>query len=632
MIPNRSDSPILPDRLENWEQFAMELRLDSQTGRLRARWQCIPRLRRNMQLYETRDEGFAQLCHRRDRGQSVADFWRQKVVEDAQPRADWEPVNYRELALAHLASYLEPTCDRAAKHAAEKYEEISWEDGFSIARQVIYAQNQLVDFLKTYRRDGQATIQTYIQGILIKIIRAEASVGRASQWRLLCETSRKELRQALSKMGVGEAQISRMILARQCFKEVYVLNRVKNPQRKAGGRWPSPLNADFAAAADSYNAQKYLPSMPLEVMAGAEIGAEEMAALMQECIQALRNQFNSIMGATSLEEMTESFGYEATDGEGGGTRRRSPVMEASPDMWQSLEAELGESATAEVEAKLRAALRAALSSGDDLVEIRIGDSCWPCDRRKMLLMHYGLGMTEQQVADYLNINQCTVNRHINKSKKILLKTLTELSSPETWMKQYVSQWLKADYATPDRADLIQAALDKSLPKIPPQDQELLSLLYGRQMSISNIAQKMKIFPSDVAARLETAEANLHSDLLKTFDHWLKDYVKLWLTRFYRQPIELGLIQQLNALDTFTRDLLTLRYGQRRHETQIAGILGVDASQVPDLIGQGKIDLQENFAGWLGAELDIYLGRDKAGKIINSMVADFLELFYQKSSY
>ncbi|GAB4288045.1 MAG: hypothetical protein Fur0025_22050 [Oscillatoriaceae cyanobacterium] len=569
-----------------------------------------------MQLYETRDAGFAQLCDRTDQGESVADFWRQKVVE-RQSRADWEPVNYRELALAHLASYLEPTCDYVAKYAANNYQEICWEDGFAIAREVIYTQEQLADFLKTYRRDGQAAIKTYIQGILIKTIRAETEVGRYSQWRLLCQTSQKELRQALSKIGVKEAEISRIILARQCFKEVYVLNRVKNPQRRSGEKWPSPIDEDFAAAANSYNAQKYLPSMPLEVLAGAEIGSKKIADWMQQCIQCLRNRSNSIVRAVSLEEMAENSGYEATYGE--------TLLETLPDMWPSLEAELGQSATTEIEEKLRAALR----SGDDVMEIRIGDSCWPCDRRKMLLMHYGLGMTEQQVADYLTINQSNVSRLIGKYKKRLLQTLTELSRPEGWITKYVSQWLKADYAAPDRADLIQAALTQALPKISPQDQELLSLRYGRQLSISYIAQQKQISPSDVAARLETAETNLHSELFKTLDYWIKDYVKLWLTRFYQRPIEAGLIQQFNALDRFSRDMLTLRYGQRLSENQIADMFQIDAIQVLDMIGQGKTDLEENFADWLREELDISLGRDRYGKIINSIAEYFLNLFYQK---
>ncbi|WP_199248995.1 sigma factor-like helix-turn-helix DNA-binding protein [[Phormidium] sp. ETS-05] len=622
MIRNRSDSPILPDRPENWEQFATQLRLDSQSGRLRARWQCIPRLRRNMQLYETRDAGFAQLCDRPDQGESVADFWRQKVVE-RQSRADWEPANYRELALAHLASYLEPTCDYVAKYATNNYQEICWEDGFAIAREVIYTQEQLADFLKTYRRDGQATIKTYIQGILLRIIRAETSVGEYSQWRLLCQTSKKELRQALSKMGVKEVEISRMILARQCFKEVYVLNRVKHPQRKSGGKWPEPLKEDFGAAASSYNAQKYLPYMPVELLAGKEMEPQEMVALMRQCIQALRNQFNSITWVASLEEMMESFGYEARDGEGGGTRRRLPLPEASLDIWQSLEAEQGQSATTEIEEKLRAALR----SENDVMEIRIGDSCWPCDRRKMLLMHYGLGMTEQQVADYLTINQSNVSRLLCRYKKRLLQTLTELSRPQDWITKYVSQWLKADYAAPDRADLIQAALTQALPKIPPQDQELLSLRYGRQLSISYIAQQEQISPSDVAARLETAETNLHSYLFKELDQWIKDYVKLWLTQFYHQPIDAGLIQQLNALDRLSRDMLTLRYGQRLSENQIADMYQIDATQVLNIIGQGKTDLEDNFADWLREEVDISLGRDRYGKIINSIAAYFLNLFY-----
>ena len=539
---------------------------------------------------------------------------------ERQSRADWEPANYRELALAHLASYLEPTCDRAAKLAAERYQEINWEDAFSIARQVIYAQTQLVDFLRTYRRDGQATIKTYIQQILLRIIRSETSVGEYSQWRLLCQTSKKELRQALSKMGVKEVEISRMILARQCFKEVYVLNRVKHPQRKSGGKWPEPLKEDFGAAASSYNAQKYLPSIPVELLAGTEMESQEMVAVMRQCIQALRNQFNSIIRVASLEEMMESLGYEARDGGPEGS-----VTEPSADIWQSLEAELSQYSTTEIEEKLRAALR----SGDDVVEIRIGDSCWPCDRRKMLLMHYGLGMTEQQVADYLTINQSNVSRLLSKYKQRLLQTLTELSHPEGWITKYVSQWLKADYAAPDRADLIQAALTQALPKIPPQDQELLSLRYGRQLSISYIAQLGQISPSDVAARLETAETNLHSYLFKTFDHWIKDYVKLWLTRFYCQPVDAGLIQQFNALDRLSRNMLTLRYGQRLSEPQIADIFQIDATQVLDIIGQGKTDLEDNFADWLREELDISLGRDRYGKIINSIAAYFLNLFDQK---
>ena len=158
---NMDGIPSLPKRENNIDRFSMYLILNNQNSRLGLQWKSQRYLKRNMELYQQMNEAFFQLCIQRDKGISLALFWRNIVLDESQIKSDWEPENKRQLAWEHLASYFEERCYWAAKQICKEQDERSWEEYLCLARLVIYNPLKLREILVRYD-PNKANIETYI--------------------------------------------------------------------------------------------------------------------------------------------------------------------------------------------------------------------------------------------------------------------------------------------------------------------------------------------------------------------------------------------------------------------------------------------------------------------------------------
>jgi len=302
-LMNFDGIPKLPKRNNNIEKFSTYIMLSPQNKRLVIQWEYQLYLKRNIELYEKMNKRFASLCRRQDQGLGLAQFWQHIALNELQQPEDWEPANRRQLALEHLATYFEEKCYFAAKKVWKESREPSWEEYLCIARLIIYDNLKLKEILKKY--DSRAAkLDTYITKVLIKTIKHETDVGKFSCWRLLYKKSDKELKEALQRSGRNEPDISKLIFARKYFKQVYLVNKVKNPIRQAGKKWPEPDQEDFEQSAQCYNAEKLLPSAPHEVSASSSfVTGKQIQTWMEICITALKNYPKSITPCCSLEAL-----------------------------------------------------------------------------------------------------------------------------------------------------------------------------------------------------------------------------------------------------------------------------------------------------------------------------------------
>jgi RNA polymerase sigma factor (sigma-70 family) len=514
--------PVLLKRDNNLNKFSTYIMLYSQSNQLALQWKHLPSLQRNLKLYKEKHYCFSNLFCHQDTESEIADFWRKVALNESQLIADWEPNNKIQLAYEHLASYFQERCYWAAKDLCKNGNVNDWEEYLCIARLLVYNPLKLKEILVKYNPQS-ANLNTYITNILTKHIKSSAEVSRFSQWRLLYKKSDKELIEALKVFGIIEPEISQIIFARKYFKQVYLINKVKNPARITGKKWLAPDREDFEKSAQCYNLEKVLPTAPHEVYANfTKVTAKQIQDWMEICIKALQNYPMSIIPKFSLDAL------------------QSDAMIAKSEL-QVMEIEWEDISSTEDIREGFLAHQANSVLSEQLQAMKL-------DYQKILLLYYGFGLNQKQLADRLGINQSSISRYLTKSTIQLLSTLAGISQPQEWVKHYVGQWLEREYHAPVHSDLIQAALVSAIKKLPNEEREILQLYYGKQMESREIIDRLGISLNEVATKLTKTRNQLQEKLMQSIHIWIKEYLEKWLNNYYKSIIKSGLKNQAKSGD------------------------------------------------------------------------------------
>ena len=505
--------PVLPKRENNLNKFSTYIVISYQNNRLALQWKHEPSLLRNLKLYEEKHYCFSNLFCQQDQEIGVAHFWRKVALNESQLIADWEPNHRTQLAYEHLASYFEERCYWTAKDLCKDRNANSWEEYLCIARLLVYNPLKFSEILVKYNPQN-ANLDTYITNTLTNHIKSSAEVSRFSRWRLLYKKSDKELIEALKVVGIVAPEISQIIFAIKLFKQVYLINKVKNPARSKGKKWIDPDQKDFEESAVFYNAKKVLPSAPHEVSANTKVTAKQIQDWMEICIKALENYPKTILPKFSLDAL-QSDGMIA--------KSELEVLEIE---WSKI------SSTEETREGFLA------NKANSVLSKQL--QAMKPDDRKILLLYYGEGLNQKQLADRLGINQSTISRYLTKFTIKLLSTLAEISQPQEWVIQYVEQWLKREYHAPIHSDLIQATLVSAIKKLANEEREILQLYYGQRMDENKIAAQLSINMDKISIRLTKARNLLQDNLMQEINIWIKEYLEKWLSNYYKSLFNLVL--------------------------------------------------------------------------------------------
>jgi DNA-directed RNA polymerase specialized sigma24 family protein len=514
---NQENIPRLPVRRDNAEHFFTYLIVDNCNGSPVIQWQNQAHLKRNFELYKERNEELLHLCSQPNKSQSIAEFWRQIAIDNPSLIAqEWEPKNRKILALKHLASYFEKQSYYAARTVSSKSNDLPWEEYLCCARTFIYNFDALLRLLRSYNLSHQTSIDTYIQQSLIKVIKSEADIGKFSPWRLLTKKSDKELLEALLRAGYQEPDISRFIFARKYFKQVYRLNKLNNPTiRQTGKRWSEPDSKDFQAAAECYNAEKYLSSAPHEVSAGLNINGKQMQAWMKICIDVLQKYPKSI-NLIFMEEIKQQ-GEETEEQDGEELLDESKLKEIN------LEAEELDSEENPLLYETKSAFQREL------------DRLKP-EQHKILLLYYGADFNQKQIEMKLQVSQSAISRRLNTIKKQLLKTLIQKSHPHQWVTNYVVKWLHKNFRAPQHSELGEAALVQATKELSYLEQQVLFLRYGQKVHEEKIGNQLGMSLLEVNTKISESQYKLQSHLIEQISDWEKQYVEKRLKNFYRSKL------------------------------------------------------------------------------------------------
>ncbi|MGH8000919.1 MAG: sigma factor-like helix-turn-helix DNA-binding protein [Brasilonema sp.] len=524
--------PKLPSRQNPIDKFSMYMTVENHQGYLTIKWKTEPHLQTNIELYKSRHKKFASLINQDENGRGLVQFWIDMAFNDKPPKEDWEPEKRVQKAWEHLSAYCEESCYRAAVQVWKDDTSKSWEEYIFISRCLVYETTKFRQILAKYN-SNDSSIDTYLTGVLIKNIKDEAAVAKFSKWRLLHKKSEKELKEALSRAGRYEPEISRFVLARKYFKQVYQMNKIQNPAKIAGQKWQEPDNADFAEAANYYNAQILLPCTSHEVAVGGNITGEQLKTSMEVCISALQNYPKSITPHFSLEALAET---------GRQFESHESLEIFEQDLLTSSEVEDSRENQGRIVQQTEPALLIQLFS------LKV-------EQKEILLLYYGLGLNQKQIADRFKVTQGAIAHRMKTIEIKLLKTLYGLSQPPEWVSQYVAVWLARNYQAPVYTDLIHVALVEAVKKLEPQEQQVLRLVYGQKLQEQVIAKQLGISLPEIIDVLRKTKAKLEAALINSIDTMINKYLQVLLTKLAKSVVkscceELGILRyQLADLPT-----------------------------------------------------------------------------------
>jgi RNA polymerase sigma factor (sigma-70 family) len=334
---------------------------------------------------------------------------RQKKVEEAGsasslPESFWVLYWYRlwqthahQIARDHLLAYLQESCYWAAYKTltilATPHYKLSdfFQIGISEVPKILKGFSpEQGSSLKAY---ASATFSTAIRDILRQ--RQEADI--CSDWGLLRKLSQKRLVESLQSAGLPAPLIAQYVLAWTCFKTLYV------PTQSTGTRQLArPNAATWDAIAHAYNSERdRLPH------ATTTCTAETLEQWLTYCASKAR----TYLYPTAISLNAPRAGID--DGE---------LQDDLPDSGRdSLLETLVEQEDVYQRHTQQAQINQVLTNTLTQLDLQV---------QTLLQAYYGAGLTQQQMAQQLNIKQYTVSRRLTKAREVLLLALSKWGQQE----------------------------------------------------------------------------------------------------------------------------------------------------------------------------------------------------------
>ncbi|MBW4506098.1 MAG: sigma-70 family RNA polymerase sigma factor [Scytonematopsis contorta HA4267-MV1] len=379
------------------ETFSTFLEFDADNFR---RWATDGRLRRSM---ETNLKTLPQ--------ESSENYWAlywYNVTQQESPRAI--------LAKQHLTAYFQEPCYWTSQKAAASFKsnQYSLSDCFQIAI------SKIDKILKGFDPNQGSILKNYAGVIFASAIRETLrqrhEVDICTEWGLLRKISQKRLIEALEAAGLPKDTINSYVIAWNCFKTLYVPNQVS-----ATRQLTKPDNQTWSAITQTYNNQTNSSLTP-------QILENWLLACAKHGRNYLYPKTTSINISASGDDSSEWVDNIA------GAETDSPLSQI---MSQEEEAN-----KACLLVQMREVLLAALTELEP-------------QAKEILQFYYVQGLTQQQIAQQMQIQQYTVSRRLTKARETLLRNLAKWSQQNLHMQissdilkgmsAVMEEWLQAYY-------------------------------------------------------------------------------------------------------------------------------------------------------------------------------------------
>ncbi|MEA5566026.1 sigma-70 family RNA polymerase sigma factor [Anabaena sp. UHCC 0399] len=320
------------------------------------------------------------------------------------------------LAAGHISAYLQEVCFWVARKIAVNFiSQFSVADCFQIAISCIHK------ILKNFNAEYSTSLKSYAEYAFERFLKDSLRLGKeadiCTDWALLHKISRRRLLNALENAGCTSQIINSYVLAWECFKELYTSD--SQTIRQLG----KPDTATWEAITQLYNRQSLSQMTP-----------ETLEKWLSTCAKSVRN----FLYPKFVSVDAPIHGQESGN-----------LLDTLPaDLPASLLTEI----IAQEEAKTRQTQQAQLNQVliDAVAALDI-------QSQKLLQTYYEQKLTQQQIAQQLEIKQYSVSRRLTSIKRSLLTTLTQWSqnhlhiSPTSVVVDGVSksleEWLNNYYRT-----------------------------------------------------------------------------------------------------------------------------------------------------------------------------------------
>jgi RNA polymerase sigma factor (sigma-70 family) len=347
------------------EIFSSFLQVNANTAQ---GWLIDPRLRRNMQRHydaatETA-EGYWSL------------YWHQVWQAQSHP-----------LAADHLNAYIQEACYWTANKIAT-----SFPSQQTVADLFQTALLALPKILKSFNPQFGSGFKSYAErtfsNVIKESLRQTQQISICSDWALLNKLSQKRLTESLQHGGLDPSKITAYSLACRCYQELYTAN-----DSKSSRKLESPTPGVWAAIVKLYNQQRS-PDIPTATQEALE-----------KYLLAIAKAVRAYQAPKTVSTNTPLPGQETGE-----------LQDYLPGEADNL---MDEMITQEEIAE-RQAQKATL---DRVLDEAIGQL--DPQLQTLLQVYYGKSLTQQEIAQQLDMKQYTISRRLTSIRSTLIRALAK---------------------------------------------------------------------------------------------------------------------------------------------------------------------------------------------------------------
>jgi RNA polymerase sigma factor (sigma-70 family) len=433
------------------DQFSSFVHLDDVRDSLDKGWDNSAKLHRNMD---------ARLQSYQD---AKEEYWAKQILMESLE-------DCQSISVSHLCAYLEEVCYWTTVKICRELAEYQLRrvDCFLIGREITFQPNKLFK-----RYDGQRSrVKTYAPLPLRDYILAEVQRGKQqdsySPMGLLRSLSFIQLETVLKKAGISQPEFSQYVLVLRCFKEKYV------PQKAAGCKTlQSPNTQQLDAIALYYNESR---QPQLKALTGTEVND-----YLEKCVQLVRNAKVRTVPFDNLSPNWEEI-----------------IKPYHPIELPTEEEEQEHTELNQILSQLFAQL--------------------PEEMQRVFELVYGLDINQGDLVTFVGVkDQYQVSRILKKSKQTLLTSFAQWSQ-EHWKITLTSQqlanlvklldsWLKQQCSI-----RFTCLLQSTLLETYSREILILQLIFGQQLSLTEVAGMIELSESQIQAKIKEIEAKLNEHI------------------------------------------------------------------------------------------------------------------------
>lgn len=349
------------------------------------KWVTEPRLRRNMEV------SIANSAKSVGSDTVWAIYWfRQWQSQDTH----W--------AEQHLTAYLQESCYWVARNLVQRLNSTQYTsaDCFQIAN------SEIRRVLQHFSPDRGSSLKSYASLVLTNILkdlfRQRQAADICSDWTLLRKVSKKRIKDVLFNTGVLEPEAAQYQFSWACFQALYV------PSETTGGQLPQVSPQFWAEVATLYN-HKRLGQL---VVPGNSLSGKQLEVQLHKLSRWIRAYLYPEIDSLNRSKPGQEVGELQDD-----------LIDSSFSQ-NLLDQEL-EREEIEQRAGQKSQLQAILTKA--LVELET-------ELQEILRLFYQQKLSQQDLANHLQLSQPTVSRRIKKAEEKLLGTLLN------WRQSQVNQF------------------------------------------------------------------------------------------------------------------------------------------------------------------------------------------------